>query len=246
MWPAYTFVPPRRTPRAPAAAASGRPAFGLGCRPPSRRNTRQAAAASPPTSGAASTVSAPVTRAGSQLAASSSRAATRAEAQVPRRAVPDHRVERVDGAVAEQARHARDSAPEQRRHDGVGGVLGERLDGRPGERARVEPTRVPCAQVPEPARARLRGHRARARAAIRSPSRARDVPPSTTQVAAAVMATAASRASAGRRARPPTPSSSGPASDAATRAAPGCDGVRVEPPLQPGDQLPEPRDGVQS
>src|SRR3954452_9160045 len=30
-WPAYTLVPPRRTPSAPAAAASGRPAFGLGC-----------------------------------------------------------------------------------------------------------------------------------------------------------------------------------------------------------------------
>src|SRR6185295_15644602 len=76
-WPPYTFAPPRRTPNAPAAAASGRPAFGLGCLPPSLRSTSHARRVEPPTAGAASTVSRPVTRAGTRLATSSRRAAIR-------------------------------------------------------------------------------------------------------------------------------------------------------------------------
>jgi len=61
-------------PSAPAAAASQRPEFGLGCAAPSRRQTRSAPPAEPPTSGATATVSAAVSLAGSQLATSSARA----------------------------------------------------------------------------------------------------------------------------------------------------------------------------
>jgi hypothetical protein len=68
------LVPPRRTPRAPAKAASQRPAFGLGWRAPYLRMARRVATGLPPTRGAQATVSAAVTRAGIQLAASSRRA----------------------------------------------------------------------------------------------------------------------------------------------------------------------------
>ena len=40
--PPYRFAPPSLTPSAPANAASARPAFGLGCAPPSRRSVRSA------------------------------------------------------------------------------------------------------------------------------------------------------------------------------------------------------------
>ena len=70
------FVPPRRTPSAAAKAASHRPAFGLGWRPPSRRTTFSTETGLVlVTSGAQAAVSAAVTRAGIQLAASSIRAA---------------------------------------------------------------------------------------------------------------------------------------------------------------------------
>ena len=39
--PSYVFMPPSRTPSAPAIAASAMPEFGLGCLPPSRQPTRQ-------------------------------------------------------------------------------------------------------------------------------------------------------------------------------------------------------------
>ena len=69
------------------------------------------------------------------------------EALVARRAVPDHGVEGVDRAVPEQSRHARERTPHQRRDDGVGGVLRDRLQRRAGEAVGVEGGRVPAAEM---------------------------------------------------------------------------------------------------
>ena len=60
----YWVGPPRRTPSAPANAASTTPAFGLGCRAASRRHARSAPAGDPPTAGAHTATNAPATRAG--------------------------------------------------------------------------------------------------------------------------------------------------------------------------------------
>ena len=59
----YCVGPPRRTPSAPANAASTTPALGLGCAAASRRQARAAPPAEPPTTGAHSTTSVPATRA---------------------------------------------------------------------------------------------------------------------------------------------------------------------------------------
>ena len=56
-----------------------------------------------------------------------------AEPGVPRRPVPDHRVEGVRRPVAEQPGQAGDRAPDQRGDHRVGGVLGDRLDGGAGQ-----------------------------------------------------------------------------------------------------------------
>jgi hypothetical protein len=60
--------------------------------------------------------------------------------------VADHRVERVHGAVAEQAGQAERGAPQQRGDHRVRRVLGDGLDGRAGQPGRVELVRVTSAQ----------------------------------------------------------------------------------------------------
>ena len=69
-----------------------------------------------------------------------------AEPLVARAAVADHRVQRVHRAVAEQAGQAERGPPQQRRDHRVRGVLGHRLDRRPGQPGGVERPGVAPAQ----------------------------------------------------------------------------------------------------
>ena len=55
------------------------------------------------------------------------------ELAIARGAVTDHRIERVDGAISHEAGHSRHRAPPQRRHQRIGAVLRDLLDGGPGD-----------------------------------------------------------------------------------------------------------------
>ena len=68
------------------------------------------------------------------------------ESDIARRAVADHRVQGVDGAVDQHGGHPARRRPQQRRHLGVGGVLGDRFQRRPGQARGVQPRRVAPAQ----------------------------------------------------------------------------------------------------
>jgi len=54
-----------------------------------------------------------------------------AKPQVARRMVPDHGIQGIDSAIAQQSRQAGDCAPHQRCHDSVGSVLRNGLDSGP-------------------------------------------------------------------------------------------------------------------
>ena len=69
-----------------------------------------------------------------------------AEPLVPGAALADHRVQGVHRAITEQPGQAERGPPEQRGNHRVRGVLGYRLDGRPGQPGRVELRRVAPAQ----------------------------------------------------------------------------------------------------
>jgi len=141
--PAYTLTPPSRTPSAPAAEASQCPAFGLGCRAPSRRSTRQACFG-------AGHRQHPGHPGRNQVDQIVQPGRGPAELQIPRRPVPDHRVEGVHRPVAEHPRHPGHRGPEQRRDHGVRGVLGHRLDRGPGQVGGLEPGRIAGAQMRQP------------------------------------------------------------------------------------------------
>ena len=70
-----------------------------------------------------------------------------AEAVVARTAVADHRVEGVDGPVADQPGDTERRAPEQGSDDGVGGVLRERFHHRTAHPTGVEAAWVATDQV---------------------------------------------------------------------------------------------------
>jgi hypothetical protein len=70
-----------------------------------------------------------------------------AEPQVTGRTVPHHRVEGVDRAVGHQSRYPGDGSPEQRRHHGVRGVLGDRLHHRAGHPRAVQRRRIAPAEA---------------------------------------------------------------------------------------------------
>ncbi|RAO27445.1 hypothetical protein ONO86_06122 [Micromonospora noduli] len=72
-----------------------------------------------------------------------------AEPRVTRRPVPDHRVEGVRRAVAQQPGQTGDRAPEQRSDHRVGGVLRDRLDCGTGQLQLAQRRRVPPAEVTE-------------------------------------------------------------------------------------------------
>ncbi len=72
------------------------------------------------------------------------------EAAVARRPVTHHRIERVRGAVGQQAGCSGQRAPQQRRDHRVRGVLGDRLDAGPDQAGGVEPARVAPAQGRQP------------------------------------------------------------------------------------------------
>jgi hypothetical protein len=63
--------------------------------------------------------------------------------------VADHRVERIDRSVRDKPGDPGDRAPQQRRHHGVRGVLGDRLDHRPGYLPGVQPGGIAAAQARE-------------------------------------------------------------------------------------------------
>ena len=65
-----------------------------------------------------------------------------AERLVARRAVADHAVGGVDRLVGHHARQAEQRAPHDRRHDGVGEILGEALDGGARHAGFIERARV--------------------------------------------------------------------------------------------------------
>ena len=139
-------VPPSRSRSAPANAASTGPALGLGWRPASRRQVASAERGCGPHS----TARAAVSRAPGQPTTSSSRAEAQPKRAYRGRPVPDHRVQGVDGAEADQPGHAAQPAPHQRADHRVRGVLGDRLDHGPRDLVRVERRRVPPAQVRQP------------------------------------------------------------------------------------------------
>ena len=163
----------------------------------------------PPTAGASAAASSPVTPGRDQVGRVVEPGRGPAEPLVARAVVADHRVERVDRAVAEQAGQAGDGAPQQRRDHRVGGVLGDRLHRRAGQPGRVAagPGRVRTARAA--AAGRRAGRRPPGPRPMAWASRARLVPPSTAQVASAVTArwrTARPRASCpASRPRPPGP-----------------------------------------
>ncbi|OYN99870.1 4a-hydroxytetrahydrobiopterin dehydratase [Enemella evansiae] len=64
--------------------------------------------------------------------------------------MPDHGVQGVDRAVAEQARQPGHRTPEQRCDDRVPGVLGHRFDGGPGQLVGPEGARVAADQAADP------------------------------------------------------------------------------------------------
>ena len=101
--PSYTLVPPSLMPRAAANAASMIPPFGDGCCAASRRTMRDHVEPRPTRAqdGDAERRSA---RAGNQLATSSARALAHPKRAYRVVAVPDHRVERVDGAMGQHRR----------------------------------------------------------------------------------------------------------------------------------------------
>ena len=66
----------------------------------------------------------------------------KAERLVARRAVADHAVGGVDRLVGHHARQAENRAPHDRRHHGVGEILGEALDGGARHACLVERARV--------------------------------------------------------------------------------------------------------
>src|ERR1700761_1046548 len=68
------------------------------------------------------------------------------ESGIVRRAVADHRVECVDGAVPEDRGHAAHRRPQQRRNSGVRSVLGNRFHRGAGQSRGVELCRVAAAQ----------------------------------------------------------------------------------------------------
>jgi hypothetical protein len=65
-----------------------------------------------------------------------------AEADVARRGVADHAVERVDRLVDEDPRQSEERVIEDRRHHAVAEILGQRLDGGAGDAVFVEALRV--------------------------------------------------------------------------------------------------------
>src|SRR5271165_3281403 len=68
------------------------------------------------------------------------------ESGIARRAVADHRIECIDGAVAQDRGHAAHRRPQQRRNVCVRGVLGHRFHRGAGQSRGVEPCRVAPAQ----------------------------------------------------------------------------------------------------
>ncbi len=98
----------------------------------------------------AGVASSAASRAGTRFMTSSMTRRRPAELAVARGTVADHGVQRVDRAVAEQAGHAGDGTPEQRRDDRVGGVLGDGFDGRARQAGLVEGLRVAAAQAGQP------------------------------------------------------------------------------------------------
>ncbi|OIQ70670.1 hypothetical protein GALL_477140 [mine drainage metagenome] len=61
---------------------------------------------------------------------------------MPLRAVTNHGIERVDRLVADDAGQAKQCAPEHRRHDSIGCILGEAFDGSAGNAGFIENCRI--------------------------------------------------------------------------------------------------------
>ena len=229
---AYWVGPPRRTPKAPANAASTTPAFGLGWRAASRRHARIAPAP---------VIHPPPVRTPPPASPS----------PVPRRNWPHRRNElrpsRTGHSAANGCRSSRPAcwrrgrparrAPRRRRPTTSAPPAHRRCSRRPipAPRGSGPPRRAPRGRVrtaTAAAAGRLRRRRPIRRAAIRSPVRASDVPPSATNTAAAVTAAVASRPRAPGR---PLDGHAHHAERAQQHAAvhdPGAAGVGVAQPLQ--------------
>ena len=68
------------------------------------------------------------------------------ESEIAGRAVADHGVQRVDASVGKHPGHSGYRSPDQRRHGGIGGVLGHRFAGRAHQSRRVKGGRIATAQ----------------------------------------------------------------------------------------------------